>query len=103
MKENKNFKVGQISPGFSLVICHASLKVEVYTGDFFEEWYEITPKTHIRKFGEQIACGVSMHTLLYLMSYLNTSRCGVSIGKVCIVKIFFSLGLRLFDLTIIII
>ena len=25
------------------------------TGDFFEEWNEITPQTHIRKFEEQMA------------------------------------------------
>ena len=55
MKVNKNFKVGQISPGFSLVICHVSLKVKVYTGDFFEEWNEITPQTRIRKFEELTA------------------------------------------------
>ena len=49
------------------------------------------------KLPRHILHGVSMNTLLYLISYLDTSRCWVSIGKVCIVKDFFSLGLRLFN------
>ena len=35
--------------GFSMI------KVIEGTGDFFEEWNEITPKIHIRKFKEQTA------------------------------------------------
>ena len=30
-------------------------QITSYTGDFFEEWNEITPQIHIRKFEEQTA------------------------------------------------
>ena len=32
-----------------------NVRNSIYTGDFFEEWNEITPEIHIRKFEEQTA------------------------------------------------
>ena len=31
------------------------LHITFFTGDFFDEWNEITPQTHIRKIEEQTA------------------------------------------------
>ena len=33
----------------------ASVHEKKITGDFFDEWYKITPQIHIRKFEEQVA------------------------------------------------
>ena len=38
-------------------LCNTGWFLKLDTGDFFEEWNEITPQTHIRKFEEQTAWG----------------------------------------------
>ena len=44
---------------FTVKYIHLALssmpKIKLYTSDFFEEWNEITPQIHIRKFKEQPA------------------------------------------------